>query len=164
MSQDDLTIRVRELESAIATQRVHESTIEILRNQLYDSQQKVETSVEELATVIWFLILKLTNKLEETFNLVWKACQKTQLLLEENENLHSQMSTLRSETTATESKLRADLDNALDQLNKEQTLHTETSSLFENTRDSLERTEELLKNVKFELAKVNELLIILRIY
>jgi paraquat-inducible protein B len=74
------------------------------------------------------------------------------------------MSTLRSETTATESKLRADLDNALDQLNKEQTLHTETSSLYDNTRESLERTEELLKNVKFELAKVNELLIILRIY
>jgi hypothetical protein len=70
MSQDDLTIRVRELESAIATQRIHESTIEILRNQLYDSQQKVETSVEELATVICFLILKLINKLEETVNLV----------------------------------------------------------------------------------------------
>ena len=51
-SQDDLTIRVRELETAIAAQRLHESTIKILQDQLYDSQQKVEITAEELATVI----------------------------------------------------------------------------------------------------------------
>ena len=77
------------------------------------------------------------------------------MLLEENENLHAQMSTLRSETNATEAKfIRADLDDALDQLNKEQTLHTETSSLLQNTRDSLETTENLLSSVKLELAMV----------
>ena len=64
------------------------------------------------------------------------------------------MSTLRSETNATEAKLRADLDDALDQLNKEQTLHAETSSLLQNTRDSLETTENLLSSVKLELAMV----------
>ena len=52
MSQDDLTIRVRELETAIAAQRLHESTIKMLQDQLYDSQQKVEITAEELATVI----------------------------------------------------------------------------------------------------------------
>ena len=76
------------------------------------------------------------------------------MLLEENENLHAQMSKLRSETNATEAKLRADLDDALDQLNKEQTLHTETSSLLQNTRDSLETTENLLSSVQLELAMV----------
>ena len=76
------------------------------------------------------------------------------MLLEEYENLHAQMSTLRSETNATEAKLRADLDDALDQLNKEQTLHAETSSLLQNTRDSLETTENLLSSVKLELAMV----------
>ena len=74
--------------------------------------------------------------------------------MEENENLHAQMSTLRSETNATEAKLRADLDDALDQLNKEQTLHTETSSLLQNTRDSLETIEDLLSSVTLELAMV----------
>ena len=51
-SQNDLTIRVRELETAIAAQRLHESTIKMLQDQLYDSQQKVEITAEELATVI----------------------------------------------------------------------------------------------------------------
>ena len=51
-SQDNLTIRVRELETAIAAQRLHESTIKMLQDQLYDSQQKVEITAEELATVI----------------------------------------------------------------------------------------------------------------
>ena len=57
MSQDDLTIRVRELETAIAAQRLHESTIKMLQDQLYDSQQKVEITAEELATVIYLFLV-----------------------------------------------------------------------------------------------------------
>lgn len=50
--QNDLSIRVEELESAIAIQRLHESTIKMLQDQLYDSQEKSKNTAEELATVI----------------------------------------------------------------------------------------------------------------
>lgn len=74
------------------------------------------------------------------------------------------MSSLRSETNATEAKLRADLDDALDQLNKELMLHTETSSMLKDSRNSLETTEDLLRSVKFELAKVKQCVLLFCIF
>ena len=64
------------------------------------------------------------------------------------------MKTLRMETNATEAKLRTDLDEILEQLTKEKSLHMETTSLLENTRDNLETTEDLLSSLKIDLAKV----------
>ena len=64
------------------------------------------------------------------------------------------MKTLRMETNATEAKLRPDLDEILEQLTKEKSLHMETTSLLENTRDNLETTEDLLSSLKIDLAKV----------
>lgn len=58
------------------------------------------------------------------------------------------------ETNATEAKLRTDLDEILEQLTKEKSLHMETTSLLENTRDNLETTEDLLSSLKIDLAKV----------
>ena len=58
------------------------------------------------------------------------------------------------ETNATEAKLRTDLDEILEQLTKEKSLHMETTSLWENTRDNLETTEDLLSSLKIDLAKV----------
>ena len=76
------------------------------------------------------------------------------MLSKENESLHSNLKTLRMETNATEAKLRTDLDEILEQLTKEKSLHMETTSLLENTRDNLETTEDLLSSLKIDLAKV----------